>query len=85
MRQYNPNKNAATGSVGEAAFFLAVSIIALIGAISAQFYGLAQASPAIWTVASVFLVWLSATSFTLGILEYRRSQMPAQVDHGPEV
>ncbi len=85
MKAYNPKKNAATGSAGEAATFLAVSVIALIAAISLQFWGLAQASSAIWTVGSVFLVWLSATTFTLGILEYRRSQMPAQVDHGPEV
>lgn len=85
MKAYNPNKNAATGSAGEAAVFLGASILALLGAITLQLVGVFQASPIVWNVGAVFLVWLSATTFTLGVLEYRRSQMPAQVDHGPEV
>ncbi len=77
MEALNPNKNAATGSVGEAATFLAASMVALFAAIGLELFA--------YTIAALFLVWLSGTTFTLGILEYRRSQLPAQVDHGPEV
>ncbi len=85
MQTYNPNVNAATGSVGEAAVFLGSSIVALIGAVTLQLIGLASGQFAVWSVAALFLVWLSAAAFTLGILEYRRSQEPEKLYHGPEV
>lgn len=85
MRALNPNKNAATGSTGEAAIFLSFSIIAMIAAVTISYLGVIYETAAAWGVAALFLVWLSGTTFTLGILEYRRAQAPAQLDHGPEV
>ncbi len=85
MQTYNPNLHAATGSVGEAAVFLGASVVTLIGAVSLQLIGIVYAASAIWGAAALFLMWLSAATFTLGILEYRRSQEPAHQYHGPEV
>lgn len=85
MQTYNPLTNAATGSVGEAAAFLGVSVVGLIAAVSVQMVGLASGASAAWGVAALFLTWLSAVTFTLGILEYRRSQEPEKLYHGPEV
>lgn len=74
---YNPNAHAATGSVGEAAVYLGASVIAMIAALTLEFLSMG--------VAPLFLVWLSASTFTLGIIEYRRSQAPPEKNHGPEV
>lgn len=77
-------KNVASGSAIQAAIYLGVSVLALLGAVGTELmtaiYGTAD-----WTVGALFLVWLSGTTFTLGILEYRRSQQPHGMYHGPEV
>ncbi len=68
---------AANGSVYQAAVYLGVSVIALFGALAAEFLS--------YTLPAIFMIWLSGSVFTLGILEYRRSQEPHGMWHGPEV
>lgn len=68
---------SATGSVYQAAAYLLVSVVSLFGALAAAYLE--------YTIASIFAIWLSGTVFTLGILEYRRSQEPHGMWHGPEI
>ncbi len=81
MKAYDPAANAATGSAGQAAAMLAGSVISLLAAMVIEInFGEVLLVPF-----ELFLVWLGAVLFTLGILEYRRSQEPPTADHGPEV
>lgn len=68
---------SATGSVYQAAAYLLVSVVALFGSLAAAYLD--------YTIAAIFTIWLSGSVFTLGILEYRRSQEPHGMWHGPEV
>lgn len=79
----DPIEKAAPGSVGLAATYLVVSVIGLFAALAMEAW-----DPAIGgggTMVALFFIWLSATMFTLGILEYRRSQAPPGTYIGPDV
>ena len=68
--------HAANGSVVEAATYLFVSVAGMFAALAAEFYG--------YTAAALFLIWLGGAMFTLGIIEYRRSQTVDPRAAGPE-
>lgn len=70
-------RRPASGSVYQATAYLAISVVALFGSLAAAYLN--------YTIAAIFTIWLSGSVFTLGILEYRRSQEPHGMWHGPEV
>ncbi len=69
-------KNAANGSLAEATTYLVTSVLAMFAGLAVEFW--------YHTIPALFLMWLSAVVFTLGIIEYRRSQEPHGAYHGPE-
>lgn len=73
----DPLENATPGSVGLAATYLAISIVFLFGAIAASAWDI--------LFADLISVWLSSVLFTLGMMEYRRSQAPPGTYVGPNV